>query len=239
MLQQRTDLKKTREEFRKCTFLKRIKENVLFRNRKFENKNFKRCFSLVYIIWRLKRFLYVFITLFIVLLKKKACHFYMFMLFWVGKQALLLVFVLLLARTADLKTWNPQRDGEKEQDALFLLLSLHGTAATERSHLAHELSDANQEAASHNSCSHVSLLHSGRVPGPAHISSSQSAAGVTGSWMPSFTFSHQSLMPQAGGPAPFHRMIWLLQNGRFACHALHDNALISSPQRTRCQSDKR
>lgn len=138
----------------------------------------------------------------------------MFMLFWVGKQALLLVFVLLLARTADLKTWNPQRDGEKEQDALFLLLSLHGTAATERSRLAHELSNANQEAARHNSCSHVSLLHSCTVPGPAHISSSQSAAGVTGSWMPSFTFSHQSLMPQAGGPAPFHRMIWLLQNGR-------------------------
>lgn len=131
----------------------------------------------------------------------------MFMLFffWVGKQALLLVFVLLLARTADLKTWNPQREGEKEQDALFLWLSLQGAAATERPHLAHELSKANQEAVRHDgSCSHISLLLRSTVPGPAHISAhSDSAAGVTGSWMQSFPFSHESLMPHAEGPAPF------------------------------------
>lgn len=52
MLQQRTDLT-TREEFRKCTFLKRIKENVLFQNRKFENKNLKGA-SALYCIYNMK-----------------------------------------------------------------------------------------------------------------------------------------------------------------------------------------
>lgn len=73
------------------------KGHVLFQNRKFENKNFKRCFSLVlYIIWRLKRILYVFITLIIVLLKEKKKSlpfFYMLMLFifyffWAGTESL-------------------------------------------------------------------------------------------------------------------------------------------------------
>lgn len=55
--------------------------------------------------------MYVFITLIIVLLKEKACHFYMFMLFFgLEKKALLLVFVLLLARTAHFETFNSVRE---------------------------------------------------------------------------------------------------------------------------------
>lgn len=56
--------------------------------------------------------MYVFITLIIVLLKEKACHFYMFMLFFgLEKKALLLVFVLLLARTACFETLNREKAG--------------------------------------------------------------------------------------------------------------------------------
>lgn len=108
-------------------FLERIKEMFYFEIEKFENKNFKRCFSLVlYIIWRLKRILYVFITLIIVLLKeKKACHFYMFMLFvFVEGEVEMksLAFSVCTAAGQNSSCWDIKWR-EKEQD-LLLVLSL-------------------------------------------------------------------------------------------------------------------
>lgn len=123
---------------------------------------------IVYIIWRLKEFLYVFIiTLFIVLLKKNSLPFLYVYAFlggggWFGKQALVLVFVLLLARTADLKTWNPQR--ERAGRTLPLPVSLrHAAGDRAHPHLMHELS---REVRRHGSCSHVFFLHSSTGPGP-------------------------------------------------------------------------
>lgn len=117
------------------------------------------------------------------------------------------------------------------ESKMHSVLSLHGAAATERSHLVHELSKANQEAVRRGSCSHVSLLHCSSSRPRPHL--------MTGSWMQSFTFSHQSLMPQSWRTCPFLSYDLTSTKRPFACHALHDNALISSPQRTRCQSDKR
>lgn len=55
----------------------------------------------------------------------------MFMLFWgLEKKALLLVFVLLLARTAHFETFKCER----EQDALLLLLLSPGTVQLRPSH---------------------------------------------------------------------------------------------------------
>jgi len=65
--------------------------------------------------------LYVFITLIIVLLKEKACHFYMFMLFGLEKKALLLVFVLLLARTAHFETFNRVRENRTHSSSYSFL----------------------------------------------------------------------------------------------------------------------
>lgn len=70
----------------------------------------------------------------------------MFMLFFWGggleKKALLLVFVLLLARTAHLETFNRER----EQDTLLLLLT-----QPQPPHLASELSKAYFEVLRHGS----------------------------------------------------------------------------------------
>lgn len=191
---------------------------------------------IVYIIWRLKRILYVFITLFIVLLKKKKLAIFIcFCFFWVGKQALLLVFVLLLARTADLKTGNSQRRRERAGRTLPLTVSPR-TAPPGQSALIWRMSSAKQpkkwwDMVPALASPSFTAAQFQAPPTPPPLSLVGPLHHVSHLHFP------QSLTPPAEGPAPFPDLtstIW-----PFACHALHDNALISSRQRTWCQSDKR
>lgn len=85
------ELFKIRKELRKMhIFWKELRKMFYFKIENLRIRILKRCFSLIlYIIWRLKRILYVFITLIIVLLKEKSLPFlYVYALFWVGKESL-------------------------------------------------------------------------------------------------------------------------------------------------------